>query len=120
MLQIFDLFITAQFTVRSILAESVPGLKQIYERGLRETSSDSRPIFKHDTGTGDRRPFIASTSRRKQTGDSDDPRELYARSVSEIQMGEETSGVGICMRGDINGETRLPLPLNLVCLIFPF
>ena len=85
---------------------------------------------RRNTGTGNERPSTTSTSRKPLTGDSNDPRELYAFSLSEIQVREKErdekgekviptdSEVILRMEEEIDGvsgETRSPLACPTFC-----
>ena len=97
-LQIFHLLIIMQFSIRRFCTEeglATPARKNYPESIPREPYCELKDISKRHTDIGIDRPSTASTSKRALTGDSDDPKELYALSLSEIQLGKrEGKGVG--------------------------
>ncbi len=88
-----------------------------------EVSSEPRQLLNRNTGTSNERPFITSTSRKPLIDDSNDLRELYAFSLSEIQVGkkkedEEEEEVILRMKeeiDDVSDETRCPLDCSIFC-----
>jgi len=91
-----------------------------------EVPSEPRQLLNRNTGTSNERPSTTSTSRKPLTGDSNDPRELYAFSLSEIQVGKkEGDGEGeeviLRMKEEIDGvsgETRCPLDCPTFCRLY--
>ncbi len=87
---------------------------------LNEISDESR----RNTDTDNERLFITSTSRKSLTDDSNDFRELYAFSLSEIRLGkkkedeEEEEEMILCMKkeiDDVSDETRCSLDYSIFC-----
>jgi hypothetical protein len=124
---------TVQFSLRSNIMERSLGAqagKKILEKMPDEAPSESRQILNCNTGASNERPSTTSTARKPSTGDSDDPRELYAFSLSDIQVakkqgkGEEgmipmDSDVILGTEGEIDGasgETRILLNCPTFCL----
>ena len=97
-LQIFHLLIVIQFSIRRICTKeglTTPARKNNPESIPPEPLSELKDVPKCYTDIGVERPSTASTSKRALTGDSDDPKKLYAFSLSEIQLGKkEGKGAG--------------------------
>ena len=95
-------------------------LKKIHGNMPDEFSSESR---QRNTGTSNERFFITSTSRKSLIDDSNDLRELYAFSLSAIQLGkkkedEEEEEVILRMKEeihDVSDETRCFLDCSIFC-----
>jgi len=100
--------------------ERSQALKKIHGNMPDEFSSEPR---QRNTGTSNERLFITSTSRKPLIDDSNDPRELYAFSLSAIQLGkkeEDEEGEEVILRmkeeiHDVSDETRCPLDCPTFC-----
>lgn len=98
-------------------------LKKIHGNMSNEVSSEPRKLLNDNTDTSNERPFITSISMKPLIGDSNDLRELYAFSLSEIQVGNkegdgEEEEVILRMKEEIDGvsdETRCPLDCPTFC-----
>ncbi len=88
-----------------------------------EFSSESR---QRNTGTSNERFFITSTSRKSLIDDLNDLRELYAFSLSEIQVGkkkedEEEEEMILRMKekiDDVSDETRCLFDCSIFCRLY--
>lgn len=97
--------------------------KKIHGNMPDEVPSEPRQLLNRNTGTSNERPSTTSISMKPLTGDSNDPRELYAFSLSEIQVGnKEGDGEGeeviLRMKEEIDGVsggTRCPLDCPTFC-----
>ncbi len=97
--------------------------KKIHGNMPDEVLSEPRQLLNRNTGTSNERPSTTSISMKPLTGDSNDPRELYAFSLSEIQVGnKEGDGEGeeviLRMKEEIDGVsggTRCPLDCPTFC-----
>ncbi len=103
--------------------ERSQALKKIHGNMPDEFPSEPR---QRNTGTSNERLFTTSTSRKPLIDDSNDPRELYAFSLSEIQVGKkEGDGEGeeVILRmkekiDDVSDETRFPLDCPTFCRLY--
>jgi len=97
--------------------------KKIHGNMPDEVPSEPRQLLNRNTGTSNERPSTTSISMKPLTGDSNDPRELYAFSLSEIRVGnKEGDGEGeeviLRMKEEIDGVsggTRCPLDCPTFC-----
>jgi len=95
-------------------------LKKIHENMSNEFSSESR---QRNTDTSNERLFITSTSRKSLIDDLNDFRELYAFSLSAIQLGkkkedEEEEEMILRMKEeihDVSDETKCLLDCSIFC-----
>ncbi len=122
-----------QFSLRSnIMKRSLDAQtdKKILEKILNETSSESRQILNCNTSASNERFFITSTARKSSIDDLNDLRELYAFSLSDIQVAKKqekkeeemifmNSDVILNMKKEIDDasdETRILLNCSIFCL----
>ncbi len=85
---------------------------------LNEASNESVRIFDRGTSRDCRRPSTTSTSKKPLTGDTGNARQLYASSISEIQVADKKEMVeegkiihadssvnNVCTEGEFNGDS---------------
>ncbi len=98
-------------------------LKKIHENMSNEILSESRQLLNRNTDTSNERLFITSISTKSLIDDSNDLRELYAFSLSEIQVknkkeDEEEEEMILRMKeeiDDVSDETRCFLDCSIFC-----